>query len=165
LIVYGNVLFEGNMTFTNTNLLITGSLHTKGNVTLNNSRMFSNGDALTEGNVFSSGSSTLASGGSLTVKGNVEHTNPGTDVGLLMMSVGAFSVPGNMEKGGLGGQLLHGIVWAGGTADVSGNAALRGGIASVGNLTITGNATVDGRANLINNDLPNNSQLAVLSRR
>jgi hypothetical protein len=115
--------------------------------------------------VFSSGSSTLASGDTLTVKGNVEHTNPGSDVGLLMMSVGAFSVPGNMEKGGGGGQLLHGLVWSGGTADVSGNVALRGGIASVGKLTVTGNATVDGRASLINSDLPSDSQLAVQSRR
>ena len=164
IIVYGNLTIDNDLTLNGANVLATGNFINYANIDLNTSRIFSNTYLHNYGNIFSTGSSTIASGGDIVVEGNIEHNDPGEDVGLLIASVGDFYAPGNMEKGS-DGTMLHGYVWSGGTATVNGNVKLRGGIGAVGDLTISGNATADGRAVAINIDLPNDATVAYVSRR
>ncbi len=177
IVVYGNVLFEGNITLNDTDLLVMDDFWLKGNLDLNDSRLFADGNSsnggdyssidgiLNEGNIFSGGSSTLASGIDFDVTGNIEHTNPAGDIGLLMMSVGDFHVFGNLEKGNTG-ELLQAVVWAGGSATIEGNLGIQGGISAVGDLTIDGNVLVDGRGDFVNADSGTEGEgFGIISRR
>lgn len=164
-LIYNGATSDTNLTLTNTKMFVLGDVYNKGNLPFNNSRLYSDSRVLLEGNMFSSGSSTVVSNTTFTVERNIEHTDPATSVGLLIISKGNIVAKENLEKGGGSNAILHASTWSGGKATADGNVAIRGGISSVGNLTLPNNATVDGRVDFINDDLPKVEEVTALSRR
>lgn len=162
IIVKGTVTLRANVTLNNTNILSTGALLIEGNANMNTSRLYSDTDVTVNGNVPYTGASTIAAGRDMTLKGNIEHT-VSNDIGMGLMAFRNFTATGNMKGSGSGSaKFVNVIVWAGGTASVSGASQIRGGISAVGNLNVNGASDIDGRGTLTNTDLSMTTNATVL---